>query len=192
MRTINMFKKSTRFEKITFHFLQDIFTVIISIICLIMAFTLKIYNLNILTGLFGVLAVIFFINSFKELNMFDRVMVFEETKISIYSHKNGCRYSNKVKLQYEVNKESITDIRIIEALFPLTHGGGLHKDNLICITLNGAEPLKDGDEYMSYYKDRNYIFIQVREEIKDIVKEELDIDISEYLQKDKKKHWYEN
>ena len=78
-------------------------------------------------------------------------------------------------------------------LFPNTPMAAvISKIKLICITLNGAEPLKDGDEYMSYYKDKNYIFIQVREEIKDIVKEELDIDISEYLQKDKKKHWYEN
>lgn len=185
MRTINMFDKRTRFQKCIIKLFGLAFCITLNMVSLIITFAIE-KNFIFMGIILFLLTIVVLIETLIHINAFLRKINFKGCIIEV------CNYRGKNK--FDVDKKCISTLKIVELFYPVGRSviSGDKKIKLICITLNGAEPLKDEDEYMSYYKDRNYIFIQVREEIKDIVKEELDIDISEYLQKDKKKHWYEN
>ena len=95
-----------------------------------------------------------------------------------------CRYQNPI---IEISKSIITDVSIIKIILTGSRGCGMQECNAICFSITGDKPLYGRVEYQKYNKNRNYIFIQVREEIKDIILDELGIDISEYIPNDKKR-----
>lgn len=116
--------------------------------------------------------------SIKKFIMFHEKIYFSENAIKI------CGYQNPV---IEISKSIITDVSIIKIVLMGSRGCGMQECNAICFSLNGAKPIYGRAVHLKYNKNRNYIFIQVRAEIKDIILDELGIDISEYIPNDKKR-----
>ena len=186
-RMIYMFDKEIRIERgwgglilvISFWLMLIIFSILYCFQITNLYTIMDIYAFLIIALLWASGNIFLTVNVIKLLNTHCRKIYFSEDSIKICGYRG-----NPIEV---ISKSVITDITIIKLVF-IGPGAFFPEYDAMCLSLNGVSPLYSRAVHLKYNKNRNYIFIQVREEIKDIILDELGIDISEYIPNDKKRH----